>query len=106
MSNGVIAIGKTIFATQTIYVSNPAEEPNPDPEPPTCLEKLNSATYADFDAVYGIGDVDDVNGIGPVKMKAILDYPCAVQVPPNDPEPTPAAAFEITEWTQNYYESL
>ncbi len=44
--------GKTGFATQTIYVSAPAETPDPDPEP------------------------------------------------------TPSAAFEITDWTQNYYESL
>lgn len=64
-----------------------------DLQPPTCLEKLNTATYADFDAVSGIGpvlaqrlvdaqpfasiyDLDKVSQIGPVRMGAILDYFC------------------------------
>jgi len=63
------------------------------PSSSPCLDKLNNASYSDFKAVYGIGDVlaqrlvaaqpfrsiyglDDVPGIGPVRMKAILDYFC------------------------------
>lgn len=57
----------------------------------SCLEALNSAGYNDFRAVDGIGDVlarrlvmgqpyaavdalDDIPGIGPVRMKAIIDF--------------------------------
>jgi len=64
-----------------------------DPQPRTCLDKLNSATYADFDAVSDIGpvlaqrlvdaqpfasiyDLDNVSQIGPVRMGSILDYFC------------------------------
>ena len=59
----------------------------------SCLNALNSASYSDFHAVDGIGDIlaqrlvdgqpyvstealDDVEGIGPAKMKAILDALC------------------------------
>ena len=83
-----------VFSTDLVYSDSQILPPQP-PAPPTssCLDKLNAATYSDFDAVYGIGDVlakrlvaaqpfssiyalDDVEGIGDVKMKAILDYFC------------------------------
>ncbi|HHR85482.1 MAG TPA: hypothetical protein ENL23_03930 [Candidatus Acetothermia bacterium] len=60
----------------------------------SCLNRLNSASYDDFHSVDGIGDVlaqrlvdaqpyasvealDDVQGIGPAKMKAIIDQLCS-----------------------------
>jgi len=62
----------------------------------SCLAALNAASYGAFKAVDGIGDVlaqrlvdgqpyastsalDDIRGIGPVKMEAILDALCSGQ---------------------------
>ena len=59
----------------------------------SCLDTLNAATYDDFHSVNGIGDtlarrlvagqpysstnaLDDVKGIGPAKMRAIIDALC------------------------------
>jgi len=59
----------------------------------SCLGALNSAGYDDFHAVDGIGDVlarrlvmgqpyaavdalDDISGIGPVRMRMIIDFLC------------------------------
>ena len=80
-----------VFTTDMAYSDSTPS--SPPPSPVSCLDKLNAATYSDFHAVYGIGDVlarrlveaqpfhsisdlDNVPGIGPVRMKAILNYFC------------------------------
>ena len=71
----------------------PPPIPTPTLTSSSCLDKLNSVTYSDFHAIYGIGDVlaqrlvdaqpfasisdlDNVSGIGAVRKNAILDYFC------------------------------
>jgi len=76
-----------------LWITRPALLPPPSPPTSLCLDKLNAATYSNFHAVYGIGevlarrlvdaqpyasidDLDNVSGIGVKRMQAILDYFC------------------------------
>jgi PKD repeat protein len=147
--------GKTGFATQTIYVSAPAEEPNPDPEPTppdngnaiptasfTCdvtsgtsplLVNFEGAGSYDPDGEiveyhwdFGNGETSTYNyvtsGIALYVTDVARTYVVTLTVTDDDgaqdtatqtiyvsapdPEPTPSVTFEITDWTQDYYESL